>query len=142
MKIEKLIEHYTSSKDGYIWERHPNIDDITGKINEIIDKLNERNDAEPVRYGKWMKGEFDTVIKCGVCGNTVFEDNGKWKYCPHCGDLKDIGTESIVHCKDCQSWKQPYELNPQNIKKCIYLDRYTNANFYCAFGEKKNEVEE
>ena len=130
MKIEKL---------NYYW--HPGIVDLTNKINEIIDKLNERDDAESVRHEKWMKGEFDTVIKCGVCGNAFFENNGKWKYCPHCGDLKDAGTESIVHCKDCQSWKQPYELNPQNIKKCIYLDRYTNANFYCAFGEKKKEVE-
>lgn len=43
-KIEKLT-YYSSSKDGYNWDRHPTIDDVVAKINELIDILNgEAND--------------------------------------------------------------------------------------------------
>lgn len=62
MKIEKL-EYYSSSNDGYTFERHPNIGDITDKINEIIDKLNERDDVE--------------IVRCKDC----IHSNGTLKYC-------------------------------------------------------------
>ena len=44
-KIEKLT-YYSSSEDGYNWVRHPTIDDVVAKINELIDILNgETNDS-------------------------------------------------------------------------------------------------
>lgn len=97
MKIEKL-EYYSSSKGGYIWERHPNIGDITDKINEIIDKLNERNNAEPVRHGKWTRDYEsswgDSRFMCSVCHckESVPTCNGEpsiWDYCPNCGAKMD-----------------------------------------------------
>lgn len=45
MKIDKL-EYYSSSNNGYVWERHPNKDDIVKKINEIIDTLNKTDEVE------------------------------------------------------------------------------------------------
>lgn len=101
MKIEKL-EYYSSSKEGYIWERHPNIEDITDKINEIIDKLNERNNAEPVKHGKWLFEEYPDGYyhsKCSLCNSWFSEDAflNPYKYCPNCGACMikqgDITTE-------------------------------------------------
>lgn len=44
-KIEKL-KYYSSSEDDYNWVRHPTIDDVVAKINELIDILNgEPNDS-------------------------------------------------------------------------------------------------
>ena len=39
-KIEKL-EYYSGSSDGRNWVRHPNLDDVVDKLNEIIDLLNK-----------------------------------------------------------------------------------------------------
>lgn len=51
-----------------------------------------------------------------------------------------IGREPIVYCKDCKYWKQAYGWDAQNYKRCICLDRDTNAYFYCAYREKINKV--
>lgn len=48
----------------------------------------------------------------------------------------------ISYCKDCKYWEQVYGRNAQNYKKCICLERDTDAYFYCAYAEKKNEVNE
>lgn len=95
MKIEKL-EHYSSSKDGYIWEKHPNIENIIDKINEIIDKLNERDEAKFTKHGRWING------KCSECGcdrvitKVYRDDEVVWiatyrdNYCPNCGTKMDL----------------------------------------------------
>lgn len=47
-----------------------------------------------------------------------------------------VETESNVQCKDCRYWKEASGCL-ENYKRCICLDRDTNAYFYCAWGEKK-----
>ncbi len=44
-KIKKL-EYYSGSPDGRIWIRHPNLDDVVDKINELIDLLNKEEPNE------------------------------------------------------------------------------------------------
>ena len=56
MKIKKL-EYYSAeiaNEDGSVtrYIAYPNNDEIVNKINEIIEKLNEKADVEHVRHGK------------------------------------------------------------------------------------------
>lgn len=56
-------------------------DDITSIIvhGKVYDK---------VKFGEWIGkpiiGGYSRM-RCSVCGDVFLENNGKWKYCPHCG---------------------------------------------------------
>lgn len=52
---------------------------------------------EPVRYGKWIKGDYvcgDNEWKCSVCGETEWRGSADWmKFCMYCGAKMDGGDE-------------------------------------------------
>lgn len=54
-------------------------------------------DAEPVRHGKWIKGDYvcgDNEWKCSVCGETEWRGSADWmKFCMYCGAKMDLEDE-------------------------------------------------
>lgn len=50
-------------------------------------------DAELVRHGKWIKGDYacgDNEWKCSVCGGTEWTGSADWmKFCMYCGARMD-----------------------------------------------------
>ena len=52
-------------------------------------------DAEPVKRGRWIKGE-NWSVTCSVCGCLAIAHDGK-NYCPNCGakmDLREDGSNA------------------------------------------------
>ena len=51
-------------------------------------------DAEPVRHGEWIKGDYvcgDNEWKCSVCGETEWRGSADWmKFCMYCGAKMDL----------------------------------------------------
>ena len=59
----------------------------------IIGLIDEEPTADvvPVRHGYW-KGKpiaGHSTVRCSVCGDAFFENNGRWNYCPSCGAIMD-----------------------------------------------------
>ena len=52
-------------------------------------------DAEPVRHGKWIKGDYvcgEHEWKCSACGETEWRGSADWmKFCMYCGARMDGG---------------------------------------------------
>lgn len=52
-------------------------------------------DAEPVRHGKWIKGDYacgEYEWKCSACGETDWRGSADWmKFCMYCGAKMDGG---------------------------------------------------
>lgn len=52
-------------------------------------------DAEPVRHGKWIKGDYicdEYEWKCSACGETEWRGSADWmKFCMYCGARMDGG---------------------------------------------------
>ena len=52
-------------------------------------------DAEPVRHGKWIKGDYvcgKYEWKCSACGETEWRGSADWmKFCMYCGARMDGG---------------------------------------------------
>lgn len=53
-------------------------------------------DVIPVKHGHWIGKPLAgySTVKCSACGSAFVENNGKWKYCPHCGAKMDEPTQS------------------------------------------------
>lgn len=70
-----------------------------------IQQLEERSpvDAEPVRHGKWIKGDYvcgDNEWKCSVCGETEWRGSADWmKFCMYCGAKMDLGEQANAENK-------------------------------------------
>ena len=62
-------------------------------LTEIILDIDEAPtiEAEPVRHGRWIGKPIAgySTVRCSACGDVFLENNGKWKYCPHCGAKMD-----------------------------------------------------
>lgn len=68
-------------------------DGVSGRQNEIIDYINEQPTADvaPVRHGRWIENEYDSIFECSECGYS-FENEGYkhfFNYCPNCGARMD-----------------------------------------------------
>lgn len=131
MKIDKL-EYYSTSNDRYIWERHPNKDDIVKKINEIIDALNKMDEVE----------KMDIKKICILSNGTLKEEYN----IPTVNERIQEGRK-LVFCKDCKYWKMNITVIPTSeTDKAMYCTRYmwmthTDANDFCSRGEKKDDNE-
>lgn len=71
------------------------VGDKTVPVDAFIKFLKNRPtvDAEPIRYGRWIKGMLPTYggWKCSLCNrNMVLR---KPNYCPNCGAKMDRGAE-------------------------------------------------
>ena len=96
-------------------------------------------DADAIEY---KESTIDTVYR-STDDVIVWHEKRtlKWVSKEDIDKMPTIESEPFIHCKNCKYWKQVYGWNAQNYKKCICLERDTNAYFYCAYGEKKNEEE-
>ena len=54
---------------------------------------------------------------------------------------KTIDAVPVVRCKDCK-YVIPYESGGFNCLTCPNVDRDVDENWFCAYGERKTEVEE
>ena len=59
----------------------------------ILNKLDNQPtiEAKILRHGYWIgkpvAGYSD--VKCSICGNVLLNNNGKFKYCPYCGNIME-----------------------------------------------------
>lgn len=44
----------------------------------------------------------------------------------------------VVRCRDCQNWKREWEANGV-AHFCPMMDYYSEPNFFCADGKRRNE---
>ena len=56
---------------------------------DFIDDINNQPaaDVAPVRHGRWIENEYDSIFECSECGYS-FENEGYkhfFNYCPNCG---------------------------------------------------------
>lgn len=56
-------------------------------------------DVEPVRHGRWEKGDqFPGWLCCSACRDAFvlpeWVNRNKWKFCPNCGAKMDEGVET------------------------------------------------
>ncbi len=72
------------------------------------------DDAQKVRRGNWVYGEFD-IPHCSECGIEVLPCNIS-NYCPHCGakmeeskmEIKTV-TQDCEQCKNCKYFDDCHE---------------------------------
>lgn len=116
----------------------------------IIEKL-PAVDAEPVRHGKWIKGDYvcgDNEWKCSVCGETEWRGSvAGMKFCMCCGAKMDGGegradVTQVVRCRDCVCMGKRPPL-PDGYRKecgwCMLHGRIVLPEDYCSNGERMGE---
>lgn len=51
-----------------------------------------------------------------------------------------IDAVQVVRCKDCKRWKDPHDGEcPYHISGDPYIDGDPEEDFFCAYGERKND---
>lgn len=69
----------------------PQLRGITyGRMKKAVEET-PTIDAEPVRHGRWVKGE-NWGVTCSECSCLAIAHDGK-NYCPNCGAKMDGGAE-------------------------------------------------
>lgn len=72
-----------------------NIDKRNGRLPLWLDEILMEDckvaDVAPVRHGRWIENEYDSIFECSECGYS-FENEGYkhfFNYCPSCGARMD-----------------------------------------------------
>lgn len=85
-------------------------------------------EAEPTRHGEWIGKPIIngySRVRCSVCDDVFLEleNNGKWKYCPHCGarmdedEISNIAKESAGKIAKALEKVRAKGMQKQNIKE-------------------------
>ena len=91
--IKSLMDMTFYDDEGYTIDDH---EDRLAIAKSFVDSV-PAVDAEPVRYGRWVRDEFGA--KCCACGLYAYRDkfDQPWEspYCPNCGaDMRGEQDES------------------------------------------------
>ena len=89
---DKLMEDFPIRIHRYDKE-HGNLHFVLG-VESVMEYINDNMPTiEPVKRGKWVKGEHDWSVRhCSVCAGYVHPvlDISRFRYCPHCGAKMEV----------------------------------------------------